>query len=176
MYGEDYMGKIINCRCPNKDCRYEFRARLGTSRYYPAPAYYYHTIGLMERGMYGDAGQEFLAKSPNGAISLDKILIQCAECGKYSEVAELTMYEPLPGAILEKDIMSDIFSPLKSRRYVDNFDLKHSYTAVAKYPHICPLCKQSATVVENAEKKAAGGDLICPSCKSTLDVEVQAWE
>lgn len=169
------MGLICGCECPK--CGYTFSAFVGIGFTYPKV--YAEAVEKLKTGFYGAQGKEFFEAFPDGAITCEKIVVQCNDCNSLMEVLDLSLYVLKDGVSKEKIERTVPWSSGFSGEgyeYVTEFELRKNYELFEEYDHRCRKCNGPTTVVpgftENMSKKK-NRKMPCPECGNVL--KIQSW-
>ncbi len=168
------MGLDFGCEC--QKCGYTFYASVGSGIAYPKV--YKETVEKLKTGFYGAQGKEFFEAFPDGAISCERIVVQCNDCNSLMEVLDLSLYVPKDGFSKEKlDRTVPWSSGFSGKGYecITEFELRENYELFEKYDHRCAKCNGHTTVVpgftENMSNKI-NRKVRCPGCGTILEIEL----
>lgn len=173
------MGLIFGCEC--KKCGYQFSSLVGVGFLYPKE--YSDTIEKMKNGFFGNQGKEFWEAFPDGAISCERIVVQCKDCGSLMAVPELSMYIPKdsfnPSTVERKVPWSTAFSGA-GYNYVSFSELENHYELFEMYDHRCSKCNSNTIIVPGFTENMIDGidrHVRCPGCGNILEIEIKgSWD
>ena len=152
------MGVILNCKC-NK-CGYTFKAFVGSGMMYDET--YAETVAKMKKGQFGLQGKEFFEAFPQGAISCERIVVQCDDCGELMTVPDLSLYVP-EGKIDYTKTEREIPWPS---------ELDEHYKLYEGYSHRCSRCNGHTSVVPGftEQNKHIDRHVKCPKCGTIMKI------
>ena len=171
------MGTMLMCKCDK--CGYTFEAAVGIGFLYPKV--YSETVRKVKEGQFGEQGKEFFEAYPDGAISCERIVVQCNDCRQLICVPELTLYVPkeeyIPNKQNKEIPWSSAFSG-KGYEYVAPTELHDHYQLFEEYDHRCPYCNGHTTVVPGFTENV--NDIVdthvcCPQCGSVMKINFSGW-
>lgn len=145
------------------------------------PKEYSNTIEKMKNGFFGNQGKEFWEAFPDGAISCERIVVQCKDCGSLMAVPELSMYIPKdsfnPSTVERKVPWSTAFSGA-GYNYVSFSELENHYELFEMYDHRCSKCNSNTIIVPGFTENMIDGidrHVRCPGCGNILEIEIEGF-
>ena len=174
-------GYMLRCR----KCGFDIKANLGVG--FSFPKVYQRTIEDARAGEYGQTIQRFLQEYPDGALDVETVFLQCANCGTLKCGPDLSMYIRNSDVPRKEHGIWSVAAPFVDVDYVSPMELKRENTYILYAPgHICEKCgKPMKSISQNeitktkSESGATSGqtEIVCPGCRELLWIEgISMWD
>ncbi len=167
------MGFGYGMSCPK--CQKTFELFFSVGMMYPST--YSDALKRARSGKLGEEYKQFFKEHPNpdGAISVNKIVLVCNACGNIENRSSYSLFTRLPDRTPHQKSQSlySILSGEPDRDYISPKELNDDYELYAYYPHKCSKCGEAMTTISTDDIMHADTNqpckyLKCPDCKVEL--------
>ncbi|MBQ9948397.1 MAG: hypothetical protein IJO91_08415 [Oscillospiraceae bacterium] len=168
------MGFGYCMRCPQ--CEKAIDLHFGTGTLYPHT--YTETLKKACTGKLGETYKQFFKQHPHpdGAISIDHIVLVCKKCGNIDNRPSHSIFIKLsnrPNRQKRQSLYS-LLSGEPDPEYISHKELTEDYKLYSTFPHKCSKCSADMSTIStedflNADFTQPCHLLKCPDCKIELE-------